>query len=176
MNPGSRASDSRQPNPHPSGPHPSGRARFSAASLLAVAVGGFLGAGARIGAALLWPEDPGFPATMLLVNVLGSAGLGACSAWWADRHGIPAWVRAGIGTGFFGAFTTFSTVIFFTLGAPWSTALLYTLLSLLLCAGAAWAAMRLVELYASPRGTPPTTPTTPTTPSLPTPHGPRDQP
>lgn len=126
--------------------------RFDAASLLAVAVGGFLGAAARIGLAVAFPDAPRFPAGTLLVNVLGSAGLGICSTWWSARPGTAAWVRAGIGTGFFGAFTTFSTVVVFALGAPWAIAVPYAALSVLLSALAAWAGMLLVErLISGPR-------------------------
>lgn len=118
---------------------------FSVSSLLAVGLGGFVGAGLRIVLALLLPDAPGFPLTTLGINVLGTAGLGTCSVYWAATARTPAWLRAGIGTGFFGAFTTFSTVVLFMLGTSWSTALLYAVVSLGLSAVAAWGSMRGTE-------------------------------
>lgn len=121
--------------------------RPTARSLLAVAAGGFLGATARIILAALIPDDPSFPATTLSVNVLGTALLGFFSVYFAVHQHLPAWWRAGIGTGFLGAFTTFSTIVIFLLGVPLHTAVIYAGLSLVLCGLAAWLVMVIAERY-----------------------------
>jgi CrcB protein len=77
-----------------------------------VAVGTFgaLGALARYGAdQTLTRVFPGrFPVATFAVNVVGSFALGVVFAV-LQTHPGPAWVRAGLGAGFLGAFTTFST-------------------------------------------------------------------
>ena len=80
-------------------------------NVLAVGAGGFAGALARYGVALLvarvWSRE--FPLATLLINVSGSFVLGLFSTWAAGRTGLdPAW-RLLVGTGFVGAYTTFST-------------------------------------------------------------------
>lgn len=70
-------------------------------------------------------NDPALIAT-LAANLLGSLGLGvAVGAHWPARL---EWLRAGVGTGFFGAFTTFSFValVFAVLGfsSSWGWGLL----------------------------------------------------
>ncbi|MFJ6136880.1 fluoride efflux transporter FluC [Kitasatospora sp. NPDC092286] len=75
-----------------------------------VAAGGALGASARYGAALLWPNGPAqFPWTTLVVNVLGCAVIGVFLV--AITEGRPAHplLRPFFGTGVLGGFTTFST-------------------------------------------------------------------
>src|SRR4051794_30339646 len=100
------------------------RARITGRSLVAVAVGGFCGAALRVGLGLWFPEGTGFPATTLLINVAGTATLGALTSYWQVSHRGGGWLRAGIGTGFLGAFTTFSALVLFTLGAAPGVALL----------------------------------------------------
>ncbi len=78
---------------------------------LVVGVGGFLGAIARylvtLGVARVWPRP--FPLGTLLINVTGSFVLGWFTTWAASRAEVdPAW-RLLVGTGFVGAYTTFST-------------------------------------------------------------------
>ena len=76
--------------------------------LVAVAVGGALGALLRWALELALPVRDGWPWATLLANVLGSAALG----WLVvhdDRHRHPRWVRPAVGTGLLGGFTTFST-------------------------------------------------------------------
>lgn len=79
--------------------------------LTAVFVGGMLGALARWGLDVLIPHTAaGFPWSTLLINVAGSFALGLLTGGvWTDR--TPAWVRAGIGPGFLGTFTTFSAAM-----------------------------------------------------------------
>lgn len=75
----------------------------------AVAVGGVLGALLRETIELITPASYGFPVATLLINWSGSFVL----AWFYTitiwRFKVPQWVRAGIGTGVIGAYTTFST-------------------------------------------------------------------
>ena len=102
----------------------------------AVFLGGVLGTAARAGLGLLIPVEPGSgavgavadPALMLTlaINLAGTLLLGITSgASWPARLD---WLRAGVGTGFLGAFTTFSLVAlaFAVLGfdAPWAWGLL----------------------------------------------------
>ncbi|AUY50511.1 fluoride efflux transporter CrcB [Streptomyces sp. CB01881] len=75
-----------------------------------VALGGAVGASARYGAALLWPDGPAdFPWTTLVVNVVGCAVIGVFLV--AITEGRPAHplLRPFFGTGVLGGFTTFST-------------------------------------------------------------------
>ena len=81
--------------------------------ILAVAIGGALGALARYGASAglarivrdtAWA---GYPLGTLAVNVLGTFLLGVLV--FHERLPLPPAVRLGVGTGFLGAMTTFST-------------------------------------------------------------------
>ncbi|MFL4476063.1 fluoride efflux transporter FluC [Paeniglutamicibacter sp. MACA_103] len=119
--------------------------RATGLNIAAVAVGGFCGAALRVGLGLWIPDAPGIPATTLAINVTGTAALAALTSYWQITHRGPSWLRAGIGTGFLGAFTTFSAVVLFALGASPAEALLDLVFSLLLCAAAAWVAMSWVE-------------------------------
>ena len=78
-------------------------------TLLAVLVGGLLGTGLRLGiSAVFLPDDP-FPWATLLINVVGSFALAVLVARvWPTA---PAWLRAGLGTGVLGSFTTFSALV-----------------------------------------------------------------
>jgi CrcB protein len=76
-----------------------------------VALGGAVGAVARYGAAMaLAPlaARAGFPAGILVINVLGSFLLGLTVAL-VGRGVWPEAARLAFGTGVLGAFTTFST-------------------------------------------------------------------
>lgn len=77
----------------------------------AVAVGGLLGTELRYGAGLLFPEAPGaVPWTTLAINIAGSFALAALTTYWIARPRTAFWLRAGIGPGLLGSFTTFSAV------------------------------------------------------------------
>jgi CrcB protein len=80
--------------------------------LLPIALGGASGALARYGAAQLVARlapQAVFPLATLGVNLLGCFALGALHAHAASTGALsPAW-RAGLMTGFLGAFTTYST-------------------------------------------------------------------
>lgn len=114
-------------------------------NLVAVAVGGFCGAALRVGLGFWFPDAPGFPATTLAINVTGTAALAALTSYWQITRRAPGWLRAGVGTGFLGAFTTFSALVLFALGSTPARASLDLIVSLALCAAAAWAAMWWVE-------------------------------
>ncbi|PQP84924.1 fluoride efflux transporter CrcB [Paenibacillus sp. PCH8] len=103
--------------------------------LIYIGVGGFLGTLTRYAIQLGIPtSNVGFPWAVLLINAMGSLFLG----WFftiAVPDKITPQLRLAIGTGFTGAFTTFST---FTLdmvrlseSGEWIKAAIYLLISLL---------------------------------------------
>ena len=84
--------------------------------LLAVAAGGFLGAPARYGVGVLLPtKKDGFPWSTFVVNVSGALLLGVLLVLLLDRFPPDRYARAFLGTGFLGAYTTFSTYMVETL-------------------------------------------------------------
>lgn len=74
--------------------------------LTAVAVGGAVGASARYGLTLAWPDEGGFPWTTLAINVVGSFLLALLPSFEAVRRNplLPPL----LGTGVLGGFTTLS--------------------------------------------------------------------
>lgn len=74
--------------------------------LAVVAVGGALGSVARWGVSLVWSS----PLAVLVVNVVGSLLLGLLMGLFS-RHGEHPLVRAFVGVGVLGGFTTFSTAM-----------------------------------------------------------------
>lgn len=79
----------------------------------AVAVGALVGTELRYGLGLLFPEAAGMvPWTTLSINVSGSFILAALTTLWMARPKTAFWLRAGIGPGLLGSFTTFSAVVF----------------------------------------------------------------
>lgn len=114
-------------------------------TLVAVVLGGILGTGLRLTLDALVVPDSAFPWATLLINVLGSFVLGFVVARvWPSA---PAWLRAGLGTGLLGSFTTFSAVIIalLTLTAAGMTllAVVYLLVSLVIGFAAALLGLRL---------------------------------
>lgn len=104
-----------------------------------IAAGGFLGAMARYAMVAFvsarWPTR--LPLGTLLVNLIGSFLLG-----WIASSGLNEQIAFFLGTGFMGAFTTFSTfklesVNLFRRGEG-KTTLLYMGMTYLLGIGAAW--------------------------------------
>jgi CrcB protein len=81
------------------------------AVVLAVAVGGSLGALARYGALVLVERRAlaVFPWDVFVVNLTGCLLVGAVVSALVDRHDTPEWLRLGLVMGFIGAYTTFST-------------------------------------------------------------------
>jgi len=77
--------------------------------LLAVLVGGAVGTALRLGIDTLVPHgDTDFPVSTLAINTLGAFVLGFLVArvWPAAT----SWLRAGLGAGLLGSFTTFSAL------------------------------------------------------------------
>jgi CrcB protein len=79
--------------------------------VLAVAVGGALGASARYGLDTLIEQRSFavFPWSTFTINLSGCFAIGIVVASLVDRHHLPAWVRAGLVVGVLGGYTTFST-------------------------------------------------------------------
>lgn len=82
----------------------------AALSWIAVAVGAVIGSAGRYGLDLLLPHGlSDVPWSMIIANTLGSFLLGVLAAGtWAL---VPPWVRAGLGAGVLGSFTTFSSLM-----------------------------------------------------------------
>jgi CrcB protein len=79
----------------------------------AVAVGALAGTELRYGLGVLFPDAAGaIPWTTLAINVCGSFVLAALTTLWIARPRTAFWLRAGIGPGLLGSFTTFSAVVF----------------------------------------------------------------
>jgi len=106
-------------------------------NMLVIALGGALGALSRYSLGL-WISNKwnqGFPLHTFLINVSGAFLLGFLNILFIERLSLsPLW-RLGIGVGFLGAYTTFSTfgfeVISLLEGGSFFTAGLYTLLSII---------------------------------------------
>ena len=107
-------------------------------NFLAIALGGALGALTRYYLGLLitskWNE--GFPMHTFIINITGAFLLGFLNVLFIERLSInPVW-RLGIGVGFLGAFTTFSTfgyeVVMLLEGGSLFTAGIYTFLSIII--------------------------------------------
>lgn len=83
-------------------------------SIAAVALGGLVGALARYGLGVAFPETAGqWPFTTFAINVVGAFLLGVLLEALARSGPDSGWrlrVRLGIGTGVLGAFTTYSTL------------------------------------------------------------------
>ena len=78
-----------------------------------VAVGGAAGTGARYAVSLLVPPAAGWPLATLTVNLVGAFLLGLTIEALARRgpdHGVRRRIRLTLGTGFCGAFTTYSAL------------------------------------------------------------------
>lgn len=79
---------------------------------LAVAVGGLIGTGLRLACDLAFPhDDRAFPVETLIVNLSGAFVLGWLVAGLWNRPAMPHWLKAGVGAGVLGSFTTLSSVM-----------------------------------------------------------------
>lgn len=120
---------------------------------LAVAVGGLIGTGLRLACDVAFPHGDGeFPVETLIVNLVGSFVLGWLVGGLWTRPTTPRWLRAGLGSGVIGSFTTFSAVMASLLvltreGEPWLGGV-YLLVSLAGGLGAAAAGLRIGSLLA----------------------------
>ena len=119
--------------------------------ILAVAIGGAVGALARHGVstAMVAAFGPRFPLGTLVVNVAGSFAMGWLFAFFTGRMDISPELRLALTTGLLGAFTTFSTFSVETLvllqADRWAAGVANVLLSVALCLGAAWLGTLLVR-------------------------------
>lgn len=118
----------------------------SALELAAVFVGGLLGTTLRLLIDLALAHDlDEFAVSTLLVNTLGAFALGLLVAALWPR--VPGWVRAGLGPGILGSFTTFSalavSVVVLTQAGDLVGAVLTVVLSIGLGMLAAWAGLTL---------------------------------
>lgn len=79
--------------------------------VLAVALGGALGASARYGLDRLIVQRSFsvFPWSTFAINLTGCLVIGVVTAALTDRPGVPSWVRVGLAMGVIGGYTTFST-------------------------------------------------------------------
>ncbi|MGB5406923.1 MAG: fluoride efflux transporter CrcB [Thiogranum sp.] len=111
--------------------------------VLAIAGGGAVGAVLRywVSSGVYALTGRGFPYGTLVVNVLGSVVMGFLYVWLLERMPGGVAIRAFLIIGLLGAFTTFSTFSLETLNLMESgqiaRAVLNTLLSVVLCIGAA---------------------------------------
>jgi CrcB protein len=125
---------------------PVGYRQRQRALLVAVAVGGACGAVARYAVSLALPTAHGaFPWGTLTINLSGSALLGVLLALLAEQFTRARLARPLLGTGFVGAYTTFSTfaVEAVDLGRAghWALAALYVVASSMGGLAALWAGM-----------------------------------
>lgn len=119
-------------------------ARPQLIALAAVFAGGLLGTAARLGVDALLPHpSTAFPWSTLWVNTLGSFALALLVARvWPVA---PLWLKAGLGAGVLGSFTTFSAVavalVSLADAGAWGLAALFAVASVATGLGAAWAGL-----------------------------------
>jgi CrcB protein len=128
------------------------------AHFVAVFLGGILGSALRLGLDTGIPHtDEQFPVSTLVINVIGSFALGWLTGG-LFRRGVSSIVKAVVGPGILGSFTTFSAVILalvlLTASDPSQVilAVVYLVVTLLLGFGAAFLGLRLGERRTSPGG------------------------
>lgn len=108
-------------------------------------VGGLVGTSLRLGLDTAMPHpDDTFPLSTLIINVVGALVLGVLAArLWGSA---PSWLRAGLGPGLLGSFTTFSalaiSLVTLSISGQWMLALAYFAATLLFGFGAAALGLR----------------------------------
>jgi len=86
------------------------RSRHEAGLLAVIAAGGATGAAARYLIGQSWPTRAGvFPVSTLVINVMGCALIGVLMVLMTEMWSSQRLIRAFLGTGVLGGFTTFST-------------------------------------------------------------------
>lgn len=113
--------------------------------LAAVIVGGAVGTALRLALDTALPHaDDAFPLSTLIINTVGAFALAVLVARVWER--AATWLRAGLGAGLLGSFTTFSAIAvsLASLGrlGEWMPAIGYLALTLVLGFGAAWLGLR----------------------------------
>jgi CrcB protein len=113
-------------------------------------------AGALIGTGLRLALDLTLPFATVAINIIGSFALGYLAArLWPTA---PDWLRAGLGPGLLGSFTTFSafavSVVSLIEAGEWMSALAYLAVTILGGLIAAWAGLRLGSRRAPATGSP----------------------
>ena len=120
---------------------------------LAVAIGGLVGTGLRLACDLAFPHAAGeLPVETLIVNLVGAFALGWLVGGLWTRPTTPMWLKAGLGSGLIGSFTTLSAVMASLIaltgvGESWLAAL-YLLVSVVGGLGLAAAGLRIGSLLA----------------------------
>lgn len=118
-------------------------------AVLAVFIGGVIGTLARFGLDLWWPHDTlgSLSVSTVFVNVVGSFALGFLVGGLWKRPGVPEWLKAGVGPGILGSFTTMSGVTLNLIAGAgegkWSDALIALSVSLVAGLAAAWLGLQL---------------------------------
>ncbi len=123
---------------------PGRHGRDDATILAAIAAGGATGAAARYLTGQAWPTPAGgFPASTLVINLLGCALIGVLMVLITEVWSNQRLLRPFLGTGVLGGFTTFSTYTVdiqrLVAGAHVDTALLYLTLTPIGALLAVWA-------------------------------------
>ncbi|WP_330252851.1 CrcB family protein [Nocardia sp. NBC_00565] len=78
--------------------------------VVAIAVGGVIGACARYGTTLAWPTaSTAFPWITWWINITGCAAMGVLMVTITERFTVHPLIRPLLGTGVLGGYTTFST-------------------------------------------------------------------
>lgn len=118
----------------------------SGLELVAVLVGGLIGTSLRLLIDLALAHDlDEFALSTVLVNTLGAFALGLLVAALWPR--VPGWVRAGLGPGILGSFTTFSALAVSVVALGQAGDLVGAVLTVVLSLGlgmlAAWAGLTL---------------------------------
>ncbi|WP_029894652.1 fluoride efflux transporter FluC [Desulfohalovibrio reitneri] len=83
-------------------------------NLALIALAGALGTASRYGVSMAAQRlaGPNFPLGTMVVNLFGALAFGLVFGLTEERLGLPAQTKLVVLTGFFGAFTTFSTYMF----------------------------------------------------------------